>query len=96
MRFSVPHDHPSLSGHFPGRPIVPGVVVLDEAIALILRERPPNRLVGLDEVKLRGPVLPGDEVFVDCRKSAPGQLVFTCAVAGHVVLHGRARLGAIE
>jgi 3-hydroxyacyl-[acyl-carrier-protein] dehydratase len=96
LRFSVPHDHPSLAGHFPGRPIVPGVVVLDEALALILRERPPNRLVGLDDVKLLAPVLPGDEVIVAYRESAPGQLVFTCAVAGHVVLHGRARLGAIE
>jgi len=96
MRFSIAHNHPSLAGHFPARPIVPGVVVLDEAVALILRDRPANRLAGLDDVKLQAPVLPGDEVFVACRESAPGQLIFTCAVAGHVVLRGRARLGAIE
>jgi 3-hydroxyacyl-[acyl-carrier-protein] dehydratase len=30
--FAVPADHPSLPGHFPGNPIVPGVLLLDEVI----------------------------------------------------------------
>jgi len=29
---SVPANHPALKGHFPGNPIVPGVVILDEVI----------------------------------------------------------------
>ncbi|MBS1142561.1 MAG: hypothetical protein H6R13_4014, partial [Proteobacteria bacterium] len=28
----APSDHPALTGHFPGRPIMPGVVLLDQAI----------------------------------------------------------------
>ena len=31
----VPHDHPSLAGHFPGHPIVPGVVLLDAVLDAI-------------------------------------------------------------
>jgi 3-hydroxyacyl-[acyl-carrier-protein] dehydratase len=31
--FRVGAEHPALPGHFPGRPVVPGVVILDEVIA---------------------------------------------------------------
>ena len=39
QRFEVgfDHDHPSFAGHFPGRPLVPGVLLLGEIIARIER-----------------------------------------------------------
>ena len=35
IEFETPADHPRLPGHFPGQPIVPGVVVLDHVLAAI-------------------------------------------------------------
>ena len=71
--FSIPHDHPSLAGHFPHRPIVPGVVILDSAMALILRDRPASTVASLDDVKFLARVSPGSEVAVSFRESAPNR-----------------------
>ncbi len=56
--FTVASDHPSLAGHFPGNPIVPGVVLLDEACARL--EIP---VMQLRAVKFLAPVCPGDAVL---------------------------------
>lgn len=95
-RFVIPQDHPSLPGHFPGRPIVPGVVVLDCAIATLLHDRPAARLARLDEVKFVAPVPPGAEICISCDGSSADRLAFTCAVDGRIVLRARARLSIRE
>jgi 3-hydroxyacyl-[acyl-carrier-protein] dehydratase len=40
IRRAIPADHPSLAGHFPGAPVVPGVVILDEIAAALAEWRP--------------------------------------------------------
>lgn len=63
--YRVCADHPSLAGHFPGRPVVPGVVIVDEVAA---RAR---RLLGcgngprrMPQVKFIAPLLPDEDARI--------------------------------
>lgn len=58
-------DHPAFAGHFPGTPIVPGVVLLDEALHAIAAARGLSlRGCLLNNVKFLHPVTPGVSVSV--------------------------------
>ncbi len=58
----VEATHPSLSGHFPGNPVLPGVVLLDRALeAAEDWLGTPLLAVGLAQVKFVSPLRPGDE-----------------------------------
>ncbi len=50
-------DHPALPGHFPGQPLVPGVLVLEQ-VALALRAWRGQRLARVLEAKFVSPLLP--------------------------------------
>lgn len=89
--FRIPPEHPSLPGHFPGRPVAPGVLLLEQAFGAMLAGRS-ARVASLDSVRFAAPVLPGQTVEVDWEEREPRQLSFTCRVDGLTVLHGRARL----
>jgi 3-hydroxyacyl-[acyl-carrier-protein] dehydratase len=64
MQFFVPSDHPSLPGHFPGRPVVPGVVVLDHVLDAIEALHGPLGHLRLPQVKFVQPLLPGERADV--------------------------------
>ncbi len=80
---NVTVNEPFFQGHFPGRPIMPGVLII-EALAqvggvLAFKSAPPAGkpvvyLTGVDKVKFRRPVVPGDQLRLEVelvRQRAP-------------------------
>lgn len=71
MSFVITPDHPSLPGHFPGRPLVPGVVLLDRVIATIEAQHGPLGAVRLPQVKFVQPLLPGESARIELDGGTP-------------------------
>jgi 3-hydroxymyristoyl/3-hydroxydecanoyl-(acyl carrier protein) dehydratase len=71
MSFVIPSDHPCLPGHFPGRPLVPGVVLLDRVVAAIEAAHGPLESVRLPQVKFVQPLLPGEAARIELEGAAP-------------------------
>lgn len=64
MAFAIGPDHPALPGHFPGNPVVPGVVLLDRVIDAIEAAHGPLGALRLPQVKFLRPLLPGQAARV--------------------------------
>lgn len=86
---AVSRAHPALPGHFPGRPIVPGVVVLDEVIDTLKEEYGHGLVVtGLPAVKLTSPLLPEEQMTVAVEREDAETIAFTCRVGDRLVASG--------
>ncbi|WP_126286433.1 AMP-binding protein [Burkholderia stagnalis] len=76
--FTIPADHPALPGHFPGHPIVPGVVLLDHAITAIgAALNRPLHAWRLGSAKFPSPAAPGEPLDLAFDAAASGAIRFT-------------------
>lgn len=74
-RYTIPDDAWFLQGHFPGNPVVPGVMLcemLAQATCVLLGRHPNAQnatpmFSGLDKVKFRRPVRPGETLESRCQ-----------------------------
>ena len=85
----VPADHPAFAGHFPGTPILPGVVLLDMVMHVVADAAG----VGLDDceigsVKFLGPAKPGDTLEIRHDFSAGGIIRFDIVAGARKIASG--------
>jgi len=95
---NVTINEPFFEGHFPDRPVMPGVLILEVmaqvgAVLAFKGEKGPGRpvvyLTGIDHAKFRKPVLPGDRIQVEVevlrRKSPFWKMAGKASVDSYVV-----------
>ena len=65
MRVGIPLDHACFPGHFPGQPILPGVLLLERVMSLAQAcLSQPLDVCSVVNVKFLASVLPGDQLDV--------------------------------
>lgn len=75
--WTVPFDHPAFAGHFPGTPILPGVVLLDTALHFISQAQGlALARCEISAVKFLSPAGPGDALAFHHEISASGTIRF--------------------
>ena len=95
-------------GHFPGHPIVPGVLQLESmaqvgSILLFKNENVAGKIgyfMSADAVKFRKPVMPGDTLFIEVELLQKKRVIVKargrCLVNGEVVSEADMMFGIIE
>ncbi len=63
IKLDIPHDHASFPGHFPGNPILPGVLLLERVMSYVQSQiTSPLQKYTLYNVKFLAAVSPGDQL----------------------------------
>ncbi len=90
-----PRIHPAAEGHFPGNPIIPGAVLLAEALRAIEAGAESGRFpLIVKSAKFFGPTRPGDRVHIEYSRSPEQTISFRCLVGEAPVLAGELQCNA--
>ena len=97
---SVSINEPFFQGHFPGHPVMPGVLQVEamaQVASILLRKQYPvlngiGYFMSADDVKFRKPVVPGDMLLIEAElvraKGSVGKASCRCLVNGEVTSEG--------
>ena len=85
--FTIDRAHPALAGHFPGAPVLPGVVLLDEMMCAVERTAGTGRW-RIGAAKFVRPVHPGEVLSLGQERLPNGSIRFSVLREGEPVAHG--------
>ncbi len=96
IHWTVPPDHPAFAGHFPGTPILPGVMLLDTVLHAIATANG----ISLDgceisSVKFLSPATPGDTLLIQHKLSAHGAIRFDIMSGSRKIASGSLLPGSL-
>lgn len=94
--FTIPASHPSLEGHFPNNPIVPGVVILDEVFSIVKKLKPELTIANIPMVKFTHPLLAEQIVTLEIKEKNDNALSFNCLHNDIKLVTGQLTLKSIQ
>jgi 3-hydroxymyristoyl/3-hydroxydecanoyl-(acyl carrier protein) dehydratase len=91
VRRAITADHPSLPGHFPDAPLVPGVLILDEVRAALHDWQKDYELAAIRTVKFLQPLKPEQQftICLSANNDDPSEVNFWCRIEGRVITEGQ-------
>jgi 3-hydroxyacyl-[acyl-carrier-protein] dehydratase len=89
LTLTIGAEHPALVGHFPGAPIVPGVLLVDEMVRAAEAQLGPSSVRWrISTAKFLKPVRPGEILTLEHETLPNGSLRFSIARGAEPVAHG--------
>lgn len=88
VTLTVPAHHPAFAGHFPGEPILPGVLLLDEVVSAVAAGGGAGVRWRIGNAKFVSPVRPGETLTLEHQDVPGGGVRFRISRDGQPVAHG--------
>jgi len=90
--FIIDSTHPSIPGHFPGNPIVPGAVIIENVIEAFCKLDSSKKVISLSTVKFLKPIATKQKVAVNFCSISTELISFECTSGEEVSVLGRFKI----